>query len=133
MISLTRLLLLAQVQFFAISLSYAEEPEENVVYPYPFVYDTDDTVDEDKSDRESKPESSKKESKNAWHGKLGAAEVTIDVENTDFISQHQAERERIRKKNAPEKEKKSSSKKDDDDEEKDHSPHVKFSIKWGDH
>lgn len=129
MISLILPLLFVQVHF-ASSPSCIEEPEESVFYPYPFVYDSDDAVDDDESDSKSKPKSSKKESKNAWHGKLGTAEMTIDVENTDFVSQYKAEWERIRKKNAPEKEKKFSSKKDDDDEEENYSPQVKFSIKW---
>lgn len=109
---------------------FADEPEEGVSYLYPFAYDTESDTDGDKSDKKSKSELAKKESKNAWHGKLGAADVTVDAENIDLVSQWHAEWERIKNEKTPKKEKKSHSKKDDEKKE-DHSPYVKFSMEWG--
>jgi hypothetical protein len=130
---LAMLLLLTQASFAAILPLHAEDPEEGISYPYPFVYDDADSFsDEDESELESKVDSSKDESPTAWHGTIGKAKVTVDVENTDYLSQCQAKWDSMQKENKPEKKKKSRFKDDDeDDEEKeDHSPRVSASIKW---
>ena len=130
------LLLLTQSGFAATLPSHAENLEEGVSYPYPFFYDdTDSAIDEEASNPQSKADGSKDASPPAWQGKIGNAEVTVDVENTDFISQCQAEWESKRKKDAPKEKKESRFGKDKDEqkEEKkeDHSPRVKISAKWG--
>jgi hypothetical protein len=126
------LLLLTQTSFAEISPSHAEDLEEGTSYPYPFFYDdTDSFSDEDTSGLESKADTSKGESPTAWHGTVGKAKVTVDVENTDFLSQCQAKWDSMQKKNEPEKKKRSRFKDDEDEEEKeDHSPRVSASIKW---
>jgi hypothetical protein len=115
---LAMLLLLTQASFAAILPLHAEDLEEGISYPYPFVY-------EDESELESKADSSKDESPTAWHGTIGKAKVTVDVENTDYLSQCQAKWDSMQKKNKPEKRK---SRFKDDDE--DHFPRVSASIKW---
>ncbi len=120
----------------AIPSSGTENLEEGVSYPYPFFYDdTESYFDEDAGALESKADSSKAKSPPAWQGNIGKAEVTIDVENTDFLSQCQDKWDKMQKKNKPEEKKKERSNhwddEDDKDEDKDdHSPHVSVSIKW---
>jgi hypothetical protein len=130
------LLLLLQTSFAITPSSHAEDVEERTSYPYPLFYeDTDSFSDEDLSDLESKADSSKDESPSAWHGKIGTAKVTVDVENTDFLSQCKAEWEKRQKKNEPKKKKRSHFSKDEDDEnedeKEDHSPRVRFLMEWG--
>jgi hypothetical protein len=136
MTKLTILLLLTQISFMEISLLHAEDSQEESSYPYPLFYDGADSFsDEDTDRRKSKADSSKAESPSAWHGKVGNATVTIDVENTDFISQCQAEWERREKKNASEKKKRSHFSNDENDEKEDkkedHSPKARILIEWG--
>jgi hypothetical protein len=132
MTTLAMLLLLTQAVFAEIPPSRVEDPEEGISYPYPFFYDdTDSFSAEDAGEHESKNDSSKDESPSAWHGTIGKAKVTVDVENTDFLSQCQAKWDSMQKKNKPEKKKKSRFNDDEDEEEKeDHSPRVTASIKW---
>lgn len=80
-------------------LSQAGDIEEGTSYSYPFFYDDADSFsDEDVSKLESMTDSSKDASSSAWHGKIGNAKVTVDVENTDFLSQCQAKWESKHKK-----------------------------------
>ena len=128
------LLLLTQASFAEISPLHVGDIEEGVSYPYPFFYDdTDSFSDEDESELESKADESKK-SPTAQHARIGKAKITVDVENTDFLSQCQAEWERTQKKDEPKKSKSSNFRKDSDDEkddkEKDHSPRARFLIEW---
>lgn len=136
MTKLTALLLLTQMSFTEISPLHAEDSQEESSYPYPLFYNEVDSFSEEDADRrESKTDSSKAESPNARHGKIGNATVTIDVENTDFISQCQAEWEKRQKKNASEKKKRSHFSNDENDEKEDkkedHSPKARILIEWG--
>jgi hypothetical protein len=123
-------LLLTQVVCSETLPSSAEEVEEGITYQYPFSYEnTDSFFAEDVDKDESKKVPSKDESPSAWQGTLGKGKLTVDVENTDFVSQCQAKWDKIKEKNKPE-EKKKPRRKDDEDkkEKKDHNPRV--SIKW---
>ncbi len=118
---------LMQMSFAGISASCGEALEENVSYPYLFYHDAEEVSDEEAEEHESKDDLKKNKSKTAQHAKIGKAEVMVDVENTDFKSQCQAQWEKRR--NKGEKKKRSDSKKDDETEDS-HSPKVKASIKW---
>jgi hypothetical protein len=117
-------LFLIQATYAENTLLHGEEIEEGVSYAYPFFYDgTDSFSYEDSSKIKSKTDASKKESSTSRRAKIGKAEFTVEVENTDFISQCLAERDRSREKNEPEEEKKTRKRRksdfwDDDKSEK---------------
>jgi len=130
--SLAVVLLLTQAVFAEVPPSHVENPEEGTSYSYPFFYDdTNSFSAEDTGKHESKKDSLKDKSASTWHGAIGKADVTIDVENTDFLSQCQAKWDSMQKKNKPEKKRKSRFMDNDKDEEEkeDHSPRVSASIK----
>ncbi len=56
--------------------------------------------------------------------KVGNATITVNVENTDFLSQCQAEWDKIQEKKNPKK-------KDEDKDKKHHNPEASITIKWG--
>lgn len=121
-------LLLMQISFSVIPPVQAEDFEKSL--PYPTFYEYTDSMD-DESDLEKGIESPKDKPSAAWEGNIGKAKVTVDVENTDFLSQCQAKWEGIKKKNEPKKEKRSRFRKDDEEEEeKDYSPCVSAKIHW---
>jgi hypothetical protein len=132
LIKLTVLLLFMQMGFAEISTSHEEECEQTTSFAYPFFYDDTDSFSyEDTSEDKPKTDSAKNDSPTAQHAKIGKAKVTVDVENTDFLSQCQAKWEKMKKKKEPEKKKRSRFRDDKDEEEKeDHSPRVSASIKW---
>jgi hypothetical protein len=125
-ISFIALLVLAQICF--VEATSIEEPEEGVTYAYPFTYD-EETVTDDKSHQDSSKAKSKKDHPPAWQGKIGAADVTVDVLNTDFLSQYRAKWDKTQNKSKKKKEK-SRFKKDEEDEEDSHMPIVKFHAEW---
>lgn len=137
MIKLPVLLFMQTIFIGVSSLHVEDELEKGISYPYPFFNeDADSLSDEDTSKRGSKADSSRDESPNAWHGKVGKAKVTVDVENTDILSQWQAKWEAKHKKEEPKKKKRSYFSRDDDDDEgegkkDDHSPRASFLIEWG--
>lgn len=108
----------------------SKDIEEGISYPYPFFYDSTDSFSvEDTAKHESKKDSSKNESPSARHAPLGKGTLTVDAENTDFLSQCEAKWDKIQEKNKPVKKKKSRLKDNEDEKEKkDHSPRVTF--KW---
>ncbi len=104
-------------------LGYAEDLQEGVTYSYPFFYDDSDAF-EDEDEPKQAQSASKKKQASVYEGKMGNADVVIDVGNTDFPSQCHAEWEEIkRRKGVPKEEKKSEDKKES------HALNVEFSFK----
>ena len=95
----------------------AEPLKEGVAYAYPFV------IEEDEAPK-PKPDAPKKESPTAQTTRVGNVKVTADVENTDFLSQCQAEWDKKCKKREGKEKKK-------DEKREDHSPKVNLKIEWG--
>jgi len=124
LIKISVLLALAQMSFAETSDSHTEDLKENISCSYPFYYDIDAISDED--EHGSKDDLLKGESPTAQHAKIGNAEVTVDVENTDFSSQCQAKWGEMRDK----REQKRSNSKKSDHAEDNHLPRAKFSIDW---
>jgi hypothetical protein len=123
-------LVLLPILLLSVQASFAvcgEDPEEGVPYLYPFFYDDADEYTGEPASKADKPE---EKSPTAWYGNMGRAKVIVDVENTDFLSQCQAEWDNIQKKNKPEKQKTPGSRDEDEEEKKNYSPRVSASIKW---
>jgi len=133
MTKLAALLLITQASFVGMTRLQAGDVEEEISCLNPLFYDDANSfAGEDNSEQASKIDSSKNTSQSPeCLGKIGNARVTVDVENTDFLSQCQAEWDSIQKNN-PKKKKRSSlsDEKNDDEKKDDHSPKVSASIKW---
>ena len=102
--------------------------EEGISYEYRlFIDDTRSFSSEDENEYVQRDVSSTDESSSAWQGVIGTGNLTVEVENADFLSQCRAKWDGIQKKNETVEKKKSRSKKDTE-KKKNHSP--KVSIKW---
>jgi hypothetical protein len=108
------------------STSQDEELVPGVSYAYPYFYDeTEQSVDETKK-------KAKDLSPTAQQVKVGNLKVTVDVENSDLLTEFGAEKEEWGKKSqSKKKEKRSYWDEREKKEEKERSAEAKFRVEWG--
>lgn len=112
---------------------YSEEPDQAIPF---YSYDNAEYFDDgDPYGLELKPPPIEKDTATKRHVKVGNAKVTVEVKNTDPLSQSNAEWDRMKKnkEKKPEEKKKSRFRDDKEEEKENHNPEASISIKWSSH